>query len=45
VGLSTNDIESAVRSALSGTTGCTHLNDTLRFLRFAGRLISARGHE
>ena len=35
VGLSANDIEASVRSALGGTMGCTHLNDTLRFLRFA----------
>ena len=42
VGLSTSDIEASVRSALGGTMGCTHLNDTLRFLRFAGYLAAAQ---
>lgn len=32
-------IDSAVRTRLAGTAGCTHLNDVLRFLRFAGTLI------
>jgi Protein of unknown function (DUF2889) len=41
VGTSASDIESTVRSRLSGTMGCTHLNDVLRFLRFAGSLASA----
>jgi Protein of unknown function (DUF2889) len=41
VGTSTLDVESAVRSTLSGTMGCTHLNDVLRFLRFAGSLALA----
>jgi hypothetical protein len=36
-------IEGAVRSALVGTTGCTHLNDTLRFLRFTTALATAAG--
>jgi Protein of unknown function (DUF2889) len=34
-------IEASVRSALSGTTGCTHLNDVLRFLRFAVSLAAS----
>jgi hypothetical protein len=42
VGLPTDDIEDSVRSALGGTMGCTHLNDTLRFLRFAGYLAAAQ---
>jgi Protein of unknown function (DUF2889) len=41
VGTSTLEVESAVRSALSGTMGCTHLNDVLRFLRFTGSLAPA----
>lgn len=41
VGMSTHDIDSSVRSTLGGTLGCTHLNDVLRFLRFAGSLVSA----
>jgi Protein of unknown function (DUF2889) len=41
VGTSTSDIESTVRFTLGGTMGCTHLNDVLRFLRFAGSLASA----
>ena len=41
VGLPIEDIESAVRSTLGGTMGCTHLNDVLRFLRFAGSLAAA----
>ena len=34
-------IEGAVRSALGGTMGCTHLNDVLRFLRFAVALATS----
>lgn len=34
-------IEGSVRSALGGTMGCTHLNDVLRFLRFAASLAAA----
>jgi hypothetical protein len=41
VGTSTSDVENVVRSRLSGTMGCTHLSDVLRFLRFAGSLASA----
>ncbi|MGX7681823.1 DUF2889 domain-containing protein [Jatrophihabitans sp. DSM 45814] len=33
-GSSLRDVHSSVRSMLSGTRGCTHLSDTLRFLRF-----------
>jgi Protein of unknown function (DUF2889) len=34
-------IEGAVRSALAGPMGCTHLNDVLRFLRFAVGLAAS----
>ncbi|KIF66825.1 hypothetical protein HY68_33705 [Streptomyces sp. AcH 505] len=33
-GTSLDDIEASVKNRLSGTRGCTHLNDVLRFLRF-----------
>jgi hypothetical protein len=38
VGLPVAGIEASVRSTLTGTLGCTHLNDVLRFLRFAAAL-------
>ncbi|AXI76295.1 DUF2889 domain-containing protein [Peterkaempfera bronchialis] len=38
LGTSLYDIEDSVRARLSGTRGCTHLSDVLRFLRFAGPL-------
>jgi Protein of unknown function (DUF2889) len=38
VGLPVAGIEGSVRSTLTGTLGCTHLNDVLRFLRFAAAL-------
>ena len=33
-GSSVRDVHRSVRNLLSGTEGCTHLSDTLRFLRF-----------
>jgi hypothetical protein len=42
VGVPATGIEGSVRSALGGTMGCTHLNDVLRFLRFATSLAAAR---
>jgi hypothetical protein len=39
VGRSITDVEASVRSLLAGTMGCTHLNDVLRFLRFAEPLV------
>lgn len=41
VGTAIENIEGTVRSRLSGTMGCTHLSDVLRFLRFAWPLASA----
>lgn len=41
IGLPAAVIEGSVRSALSGTMGCTHLNDVLRFLRFTTALAAA----
>ena len=41
VGVPATGIEGSVRSALGGTMGCTHLNDVLRFLRFAASLAAA----
>jgi hypothetical protein len=32
------DITGTVRERLAGTRGCTHLNDTLRFLRYVPAL-------
>ena len=32
------DITAAVKERLAGTRGCTHLNDTLRFLRYVPAL-------
>jgi hypothetical protein len=40
VGVPAAGIEGSVRSALGGTMGCTHLNDVLRFLRFAASLAA-----
>jgi len=40
VGVPLAEIEGSVRSALGGTMGCTHLNDVLRFLRFAAALAA-----
>ena len=37
-GISLRDVTGAVRELLSGTRGCTHLNDTLRFLRYVPAL-------
>lgn len=39
VGTPLPGIDSAVRTRLAGIAGCTHLNDVLRFLRFAQPLI------
>lgn len=44
VGTSLRDVHRSVRSNLSGTSGCTHLSDTLRFLRFTEALATADGH-
>ena len=41
IGVPAAGIEGSVRSALGGTMGCTHLNDVLRFLRFAASLAAA----
>jgi hypothetical protein len=41
IGVPAAGIEGSVRSALGGTMGCTHLNDVLRFLRFAISLAAA----
>lgn len=38
VGTSTHEIVGAVKTRLSGTRGCTHLNDVLRFLRYVPAL-------
>jgi hypothetical protein len=40
-GTSLRDAHESVRGMLSGTRGCTHLSDTLRFLRFTETLSSA----
>ncbi|MCL2585914.1 MAG: DUF2889 domain-containing protein [Streptosporangiales bacterium] len=40
IGTPLPDIDAEVRSRLAGIAGCTHLNDVLRFLRFAQPLIS-----
>jgi hypothetical protein len=40
VGVPAAGVEGSVRSALGGTMGCTHLNDVLRFLRFAASLAA-----
>lgn len=39
VGTPLTEIDGEVRSRLAGLAGCTHLNDVLRFLRFATALI------
>jgi hypothetical protein len=39
VGTALPGIDGAVRTRLAGIAGCTHLNDVLRFLRFAQPLI------
>jgi Protein of unknown function (DUF2889) len=41
VGVTVAGIESSVRATLGGTMGCTHLNDVLRFLRFAASLAAS----
>ena len=41
IGVPVAGVEGSVRSALGGTMGCTHLNDVLRFLRFAVSLAAA----
>jgi len=38
IGASLRDITGTVRGQLGGTRGCTHLNDTLRFLRYVPAL-------
>jgi hypothetical protein len=40
-GTSLREIHRSVRDRLSGTAGCTHLSDTLRFLRFTEPLSRA----
>lgn len=40
-GSSLREIHPSVRNLLSGTAGCTHLSDTLRFLRFTEPLAAA----
>jgi hypothetical protein len=42
-GLSLAEITGAVKARLSGTRGCTHLNDVLRFLRFVPALTAPSG--
>jgi hypothetical protein len=37
-GVSLREITGTVRARLSGTRGCTHLNDVLRFLRYVPAL-------
>jgi hypothetical protein len=37
------EIAGTVRERLAGTRGCTHLNDTLRFLRYVPALVSPGG--
>jgi hypothetical protein len=34
-GTSLRDAHGSVRQMLAGTRGCTHLSDTLRFMRFS----------
>jgi hypothetical protein len=41
VGTSLGEITGTVKSRLSGTRGCTHLNDVLRFLRYVPTLMPA----
>jgi Protein of unknown function (DUF2889) len=40
-GVATREITRAVRERLRGTRSCTHLNDTLRFLRYVPVLVTA----
>jgi hypothetical protein len=40
-GASLRDVTATVRERLAGTRGCTHLNDTLRFLRYVPALAEA----
>jgi hypothetical protein len=40
VGVPLARIQDQIRTSLAGTRGCTHLNDTLRFLRFVPALIA-----
>jgi hypothetical protein len=40
VGVPLARIQDEIRTSLAGTRGCTHLNDTLRFLRFVPALIA-----
>jgi hypothetical protein len=37
------EITGTVKERLAGTRGCTHLNDTLRFLRYVPALVSPGG--
>lgn len=37
-GASLRDVTATVKERLAGTRGCTHLNDTLRFLRYVPAL-------
>jgi hypothetical protein len=41
VGTSLGEVTGTVKSRLSGTRGCTHLNDVLRFLRYVPTLTPA----
>lgn len=41
-GSALRDIHRSVRTLLSGTAGCTHLSDTLRYLRFVEPLTADR---
>jgi hypothetical protein len=40
-GASLRGITGAVRDRLSGTRGCTHLNEVLRFLRYVPALAAS----
>ncbi len=40
VGTRVDELDEVVRARLTGTAGCTHLNDVLRFLRFVAPLSS-----
>ncbi len=40
IGTRIDEVDEAVRAKLTGTAGCTHLNDVLRFLRFVTPLSS-----
>jgi hypothetical protein len=43
VGTSLAEVTTTVRNVLSGTRGCTHLNDVLRFLRYVPALCALAG--